>query len=457
MATLLIIEDELVLAKNIARYFEKQGHTAEVAHDGAEGVQAARRLQPDVVIVDFQLPVMDGLEVIKALRQMEDPPRIVMVTGHASVTLAVEAMKAGSMDLLTKPVTLASLQEVVQRALAERGERRALDFYRARDAREASLNAMVGDSPAMCALRDLVRSVAATEPADQSPVAPVLILGETGTGKELVARACHQTGPRAKAPFVEINCAALPAHLIEGELFGHEKGAFTDAHARKTGLIEAADGGTLFLDEIGELDLVLQAKLLRVLENLKVRRLGSLTDRQVNVRIVAATNRDLDAQVRAGTFRADLMYRLKVFQIMIPPLRERAADIPLLASHFLAQLAGRYARAELTLDSGAMAALCAHDWPGNVRELRNVLERAVLVQRTGVLSAAAVALPAPSLPATRGSAPPTAQPSSLEALEREHLLRALETCRWNVTQAARMLEISRDTLRYRMERHGLQK
>lgn len=459
MATLLIIEDEQVLAKNIARYFEKLGHTVAVAHDGALGLQVATQLQPDVVIVDFQLPALNGLDVIKALRQMEDPPRIIMVTGHASVTLAVDAMKAGSMDLLTKPVTLASLHEVVQRALAERGERRALALYRQRDAREASLEALVGESSAMRALRELIRNVAATEPADQSAVSPILILGETGTGKELVARACHQSGPRAKAPFVEINCAALPAHLIEGELFGHEKGAFTGAHTRKIGLIEAAEGGTLFLDEIGELDLALQAKLLRVLENLRVRRLGALTDRQVNVRIVAATNSDLQAQVLAGNFRADLMYRLKVFQINIPPLRERASDIPLLAGHFLAQLASRYARSALTLDDTARVALSLHGWPGNVRELRNVLERAALLHRHSVLSATNLALPLPAVqrPQAGNDTRPAEGAASLGAMEREHLVRALDACEWNVTRAARQLDISRDTLRYRMERHGLRK
>ena len=263
---------------------------------------------------------------------------------------------------------------------------------------------------------------------------------------------------------MEVNCAALPGQLIEGELFGFEKGAFTDAHARKIGLIEAADGGTLFLDEIGELDLALQAKLLRVLENLRVRRLGSLTDRLVNVRIVAATNRDLDEQVRQGSFRPDLMYRLKVFQIHLVPLRERTDDIPLLAQHFLKQLAGRYAQMMLSVDASAMAALAAHDWPGNVRELRNVLERSVLMQRTGTLSAQDLMLVGTSKPpaatvslrnvtqnnASQGSV-------SLDALEREHLLAALTACDWNVSRAAKHLHISRDTLRYRMERHGLQR
>ncbi len=458
MATLLVIEDEQVLAKNIARFFEKLGYLVEVAADGAVGVQTALRIQPDVVIVDFQLPGMDGLQVIRSLRQFDDPPRIVMVTGHASVTLAVDAMKAGSMDLLTKPVALQSLKDVVERALTERGERRALDFYQRRQASQASLDALVGTSTAMRSLRDLIRTVSGIEPTDQSPAAPILVLGETGTGKELVARACHQSGPRAKAPFIEINCAALPAHLMEGELFGFEKGAFTDASARKIGLIEAADGGTLFLDEIGELDLALQAKLLRVLENLRVRRLGALADRQVNVRIVAATNRDLDEQVRQGRFRADLMYRLKVFQIQIPPLRARGDDIPALAQHFLAQLASRYGRSGLSIDDSAIAALTAHDWPGNVRELRNVIERAVLLQRTGVLSASQLALGQPNRAATVGTTVAGQEESlSLDAMEREHLQRALTQCAWNVTKAARLLGISRDTLRYRMERHGLQR
>ncbi len=458
MATLLIIEDELVLAKNIAKFFEKSGHLVEVAHDGLLGLQAAARVQPDVVIVDFQLPGMDGLEVIRALRASDDPPRIIMVTGHASVNLAVEAMKAGSMDLLTKPVTLQSLKDVVERALSERGERRALDYYRQRDAQQASLDALVGSSAAMESLRNLVRTIASIEPTDQSPAAPVLILGETGTGKELVARACHQSGSRAKAPFIEVNCAALPAHLIEGELFGFEKGAFTDAHARKIGLIEAADGGTLFLDEIGELDLGLQAKLLRVLENYRVRRLGALSDRLVNVRIVAATNRHLDEQVREGRFRADLMYRLKVFQVQIPPLRDRIEDIPTLAHHFLQQLAKRYGRSELSIDDRAISALVGHDWPGNVRELRNVLERAVLLQRTGSLSEASLNL---GTSHRRNSQSPhsadTPGAMSLDANERGQIQRALDASGRNVSRAAALLGISRDTLRYRMERHGMQR
>ena len=459
MATLLIIEDEAVLAKNIARYFEKLGHTVEVAFDGPTGVETARRIIPDVVIVDFQLPGLDGLEVIRAMRRIDEDMRTVMMTGHASVPMAVDAMKAGSMDLLTKPVSLASLKAVVDRALAERGTRRALDYYRRKEADESSLEALVGESAPMRALRDMVRAIAMSEPTDHSPVAPILVLGETGSGKELVARACHYAGPRAAAPFVEINCAALPAHLIEGELFGHEKGAFTDAQARKIGLIEAADGGTLFLDEIGELDLSLQAKLLRVLENLRVRRLGALQDRQVNVRVVAATNRDLDKLVQAGTFRSDLLYRLRVFQVNIPPLRARGDDVLLLARRFLAQVAQRYGKAPPMLDASAQQAVQAHSWPGNVRELRNVIERAVLLSHGETLGAVELALgPRLSTPEPASAAPAESPAAnSLEAVERQHLLRALEQSEWNVTRAARLLDISRDTLRYRIERHGLQR
>ena len=459
MAQLLIIEDELVLAKNMARFFERQGHDVAVAHDGPAGLALAREVMPDVVVVDFQLPGMDGVEVIKALRQLDDQMRIVMVTGHGTVAVAVEAMKAGSMDILTKPVTLESLRDVVERAVSQRNERRTLTYYKERDKLGTGLDNLVGDSPAMQQLRSMLQALAAHEPTDRSAAPPILILGETGTGKELVARACHLAGPRASAPFVEVNCAALPSHLIEAELFGYEKGAFTDAKARKIGLFEAADGGVLFLDELAELDLALQAKLLRVLENLRVRRLGALQDRQVNVRVVAATNQDLNALVAAGKFRSDLLYRLSVFTLQLPPLRERGQDVLALAGFFLSQLARRYARAVPTLSAEAQAALMQHRWPGNVRELRNVLERAVLLNPTGPLSPVDLgllgsltnrvqAMPDPALAETGGT---------LDDVERRHLLHALGQTDWNVTQAAKLLGISRDTLRYRMERHRLQR
>jgi two-component system, NtrC family, response regulator AtoC len=459
MAKILVIEDEKALAKNIARYFEKFHHTVEVVNDGPQGVEAARHAMPDVAIVDYQLPGLNGLEVIRALRANDSQVRIVMVTGHASIPLAIDAMKAGSFDLLTKPVSLASMRTVVERALAEAGHRKALDYYQRREANEGGLDALVGESAVMVALRDLVRTLAMSEPTGRLPVPPILVLGETGSGKELVARACHFVGPRARAPFVEINCAALPTHLMEGELFGYEKGAFTDAQARKIGLIEAADGGTLFLDEVGELDIELQAKLLRVLENLKVRRLGALQDRVVNIRIVAATNRDLDSLVAAGKFRSDLLYRLRVFQINLPPLRSRGADTLLLARRFVAQFATHYGKPAPELDASAVEAIESYAWLGNVRELRNVIERAVLLCKTAQLSAQDLGLlpaqPLPDLAIRAEAGTASISMHSLEATERQHLLTALEHAGWNVTKAARALQVSRDTLRYRIDKHEL--
>ncbi|MFC5520046.1 sigma-54-dependent transcriptional regulator [Polaromonas jejuensis] len=459
MATLLVIEDEPALAKNMARYFQQLNHTVEIAHDGPSGIQAAQRLMPDVAIVDYQLPGLDGLEVIRALRRNDEQVRAVMVSGHASVSIAVDAMKAGSFDLLTKPVSLNNLRAVVDRALAETGSLRVLDYYQRREADASGLDLLAGESVPMRALRELVRAIASHEPADHSPVPPILILGETGSGKELVARACHFASLRGAGAFVEINCAALPPQLLEGELFGYEKGAFTDAQARKIGLIEAADGGTLLLDEIGELDLALQAKLLRVLENLRVRRLGALQDRQVNVRIIAATNRDLDALVQAGKFRSDLLYRLRVFQINIPPLRARGDDVWLLAQRFVSQLARRYGKPAPQLDASAEAALRQHSWPGNVRELRNLIERSVLLCQGESISSSDLALTA--TPAAIVSPLPVAAGpaglAQLDELERAYLVRALTQTGWNVAGAARKLDISRDTLRYRMDKHGLER
>jgi DNA-binding NtrC family response regulator len=464
MAQLLVIEDELVLAKNIGRFFERQGHSVSLAHDGQTGLQLAEQLAPDVVIVDFQLPGLNGLEVIRDLRRSDEQVRIVMITGHGSINLAVEAMKAGSMDLLTKPLSLTALDQVIQRALKERSEKTVLEYLKARDNRHASVEALLGGSPAMQSLRQLIRTIAESEPSDGSLVSPVLVQGETGTGKELVARACHLAGPRHDRPFIEVNCAALPSHLMEDELFGHEKGAFTDARTRKVGLIEAADGGTLFLDEIGEMELSLQAKLLRVLENLKVRPIGAVADRRVNVRVVAATNRDLAREAQEKRFRSDLLYRLSVFQIRIVPLRERGNDVVQLAEHFLEQLASRYVRSKLILDDSARAALTGYSWPGNVRELRNILERLVLIHGKSPVTASDLRLPADFDPRQSQDTQPVAAVSRgpgpavpLETVERQHLSQALEAHHWNVSLAARALGVTRDTLRYRMAKHGLQR
>lgn len=457
MASLLIIDDEVVLAKNYARFFERSGHQVEVTHDGQSGIAAANRLMPDLVIVDFQLPDMDGLEVIQALRASEPQTCAVMISGHANVSIAVDAMKAGYIDLLTKPISLDHLGRIVDKALKELDTRRTLAFYQERSASDASLDRLIGDSPVMQALRARIATIARHEPRDNTSPPAVLIAGETGTGKELIARACHYAGPRAAKAFVDINCAALPAHLIEAELFGFEKGAFTDAKTRKTGLIESANGGTLFLDEIGEMDLGLQAKLLRVLEGSKVRRLGALQDLTVNVRFVAASNRNLQALVDEGRFRADLLYRLGVLTIDSPALRKRGHDVFQLADFFALQFASRYGRKAPRFSAQAQQALQNHSWPGNVRELRNLIERVLLLSQSEVIEVQDLGLPQASVlvPTPVPAAQSSGGTGTLEELERQCLVQALEQTGWNVTQSARILGISRDTLRYRIDKYEL--
>ena len=324
----LLIEDEEQLARNVKLYLERAGFEVRVAGSAEAGVEALEQFKPEAVVLDFNLPGMDGLEALARIRKRDADTIVVMVTGHGSEQVAVDAMKAGAYDYLTKPFALDKLKLVLDRALLEGRRQQELAYHRRRDADAGSSPTLIGESPAMQRLRDAIARILDAEARLSGGAPPaVLITGETGTGKELVARALHFEGPRSAAPFVEINCANIPAHLLEAELFGFERGAFTDARERKIGLIEAADGGTLFLDEIGECELGLQSKLLKLLEDRKVRRLGSVREQQVNLRIVAATNRDLEALVREGRFRSDLYFRLNILRVCTPPLRERGDDI----------------------------------------------------------------------------------------------------------------------------------
>ncbi|WP_300439627.1 sigma-54 dependent transcriptional regulator [Zoogloea sp.] len=452
MTSILIIDDETTLARNAARFLEKGGHGATTASTGREGLKLFGELQPDAVVLDFRLPDMDGLAVIAAIRADDAQVPIIMITGHGSIELAVEAMKAGANDLLTKPVALGELRQRIAQLTQRQRENSRLQYYEARERDRSQLDAIVGASPAVAELRDRIARIASVEGIETLP--PVLIIGETGTGKELVARACHFCSPRRDKPFVEVNCAAIPASLLESELFGHERGAFTDARERKLGLLEAADGGTLFLDEIGEMDRGLQAKLLKVLEDGRLRRLGSVQERQVNVRILAATNQDLEKHIEAGLFRADLYFRLRVLQIHVPPLNAREGDVLVLARHFLADFAQRYRKGALQLSPAAERLLVDHDWPGNVRELRNLMEQAALLASDSLIGPDDLPLSPARRPGNPAAAPDTGT-SALERVERDLLVQALADTRGNVSQAARQLGISRDTLRYRMEKHGL--
>jgi two-component system, NtrC family, response regulator AtoC len=459
----LVIEDESVLAKNIAIYLERSGFEVRLASSAEQGLAMVEELRPDAIVLDFNLPGVDGLSALQRVREIDAGIPVVMMTGHGNVELAVQAMKAGAFDFLTKPVALSKLRLILEKAYGQARQDRALDYYRHRDAQSAVVETLIGDSVVMQALKQRLAQLCQAEAQMNDASAPaVLVLGETGSGKEVVARALHQGGPRRDRPFVEVNCAAIPSQLLESELFGHERGAYTDARDRKLGLVETAEGGTLFLDEIGDMDFSLQAKLLKLLEERVIRRLGSVREQRVDVRIVAATHRALESLVSEGAFRADLFYRLCVVQLHLPALRDRGSDILTLARHFLRVHARRYGKKVPALTSGAELALMSHRWPGNVRELRNVLEQAVLLGDDEVIEAAQLTLPrhpvSPQLAApaialdfrVAASAPPT-----LPDLERAAMVQALQRTGWNVTRAARMLGITRDALRYRIDKHGL--
>ena len=460
--SVLIVEDEPVLARNMHLYLERQGINSQIAASGEEGLALLDEARPDVVVLDHNLPGKNGLAVLALMREREPNLPIVMATGHGSEQVAVQAMKGGAFDYLIKPVSLHQLKQVLDRAVQQQRQTLELQHLRAGGTAAApegqGLAALQGQSAPMLKLKSkLQQLINADRQLTEGHSPAVLISGETGTGKELVARALHFDGPRGTGPFVEINCASLPAHLVESELFGHERGAFTDARERRMGLVEAAHGGTLFLDEVGELELGTQAKLLKLLEDHQVRRLGSVREQAVNVRVLAATNRPLESMVQAGQFRSDLFFRMGMLRVDLPPLRTRHGDVTLLAQAFLARLAKRYGKAGLRFSGEALHRLNAYPWPGNVRELSNLIEQCVILTTDALIEAEDLPLPMPPDSAfSSGDELATEhQPSSLPETERRLLISALERNRWNVSQAARALGISRDTMRYRIDKFGL--
>ncbi len=442
---ILIIEDDVTIRETLAEVLEKLGHAVDHAEDGAGGLAKIAQQRYDLVLLDLHLPDCDGLEVMRRLRELDDRPLVVIMTAYPEVRTAVSALKAGAYDYLNKPFDLEDFKGLVARALETRSLRTEVERLRARVPRTATIEGMIGDSPSHLGMVGILRKVAAAARA------PVLIRGESGTGKERVAQAIHNLSSRANGPWVTLNCSAISEGLLESEMFGHEKGAFTDAKASKRGLLELADGGTLFLDEIGDLSLSLQPKLLRVLETQTFRRVGGQKDVRVDVRFVAATHRDLEAMVKAGHFREDLYYRLNVAAIDVPPLRERTPDILPLARHFLDQAAAAMGMPRAVLDERIDGLLEAYGWPGNVRELRNVMERALIL--SGGERVTSGCLPKEiHQPAKEDVA---AADLSLEALESRHILRVLEGCAGNKSEAARRLGITRLTLRNKIKQYRL--
>jgi DNA-binding NtrC family response regulator len=461
-ALVLVIEDEKILSESICLYLGRKGYTTLQASSGEDGLKLLEEASPDVAIVDLKLPGMDGLQVLARVRDQSPATEVIMITAHASVASAVEAMKRGAFDYLNKPVDLEELRVIVDKAVAHLQLRRELSYLKAKE-RDSRLAGIVGESPAAQALRAQIRQIASLEAVGGASAPTVLVLGETGSGKGLVARAIHEESARRSGPMIEINCAAIPGPLLESELFGYERGAYTDARAAKPGLFEAAEGGTLFLDEIGHMDPALQVKLLKAIEDKAVRRLGGLRAKPVNARIVAGTNRDLEAAIANGAFRQDLYFRINVFTIHVPPLRQRGADIVLLAEYFLDRFAQQYGRPRKRLAKDAEAALLAYHWPGNVRELAHFMERAAILHESPLVNVADIGLssPRPHTSVTVRPMEPVQVDFStgsidLDDVERQLILKALEASGWNRSRAAEMLGISRDTLRYRIEKFELQ-
>lgn len=452
-STVLVVDDEELIRWSLVEHLKQSGYDVLEGVNGQEAVELVRTASPDVVLLDLKMPVLDGMGALRAMREEGHDTPVIVLTAHGGVESAIEATRLGAADYLSKPFDLREISLVVRKAIDDARVRQEVHYLRSRQ--RQGYGEFVGAAKALQPVFTMLQRL------ERVDAPTVLIQGESGTGKDVIARALHANGPRKDHVFMEIDCAALPEQLVESELFGHERGAFTDARTTKRGLLEVARGGVVFLDEIGEMTPGTQAKLLRALESRRFKRVGGVATIHMDCAVVAATNRDLKEEVKAGNFREDLFFRLNVIPLGLPPLRERASDVPMLVEHFLELFNRRFNRAITGVSADAIERLTAYRWPGNVRELRNVLERMVLLGEDGIIGLDQ--LPAEIRYASASRARVTAdcpfilpeQGVSLEAVDHGLLVQALDRTGGNQSAAARLLGISRYALRYRMEKHGL--
>ena len=447
-ARIVVIDDEVNAASALCTLLKEDGYDVASAHDGASGLSLVEQTDADIVLTDLRMPGMDGLELLRQLKQQRPQTLVILMTAYGTVKNAVRAMKSGAEDYLSKPLDVEELEVVLERALEKKQLLEETRQLRERVADKYRFENILGESPDMLRAFKAIRQVAPSN-------ASVLLLGESGTGKELFAQALHQSGPRRARPFIRVACASLPETLLESELFGHEKGSFTGAIATRAGRFEVADGGTLFLDEIGDISPTVQVKLLRFLEEREFERVGGNKTFKVDVRIVCATHRDLARKVADGTFREDLYYRLNVVEIKIPPLRERTMDVPVLAQHFLKKFSLQNGKEVRSLSDDAMALLLRQPWPGNVRQLENAIERAVVLAEEPVLIPAHFPTLGGRLEAADAglSSGISIPGSSLAAIEKEAILRTIESVGGSTSRAAKILVISPRKIQYKLKEY----